>query len=76
MGDKSEQLSYLCKALSHPVRVRILETLLARDACYAGELVDELAAPRDAPQKVHQRHPRHLRRAGTTTCGRCTYVCM
>ena len=32
----------LAKALGHPVRVRIVRLLLARDSCYCGELVDEL----------------------------------
>ena len=36
------QLALLSKALGHPARVRIMRLLLARDACYCGQLVDEL----------------------------------
>jgi DNA-binding transcriptional ArsR family regulator len=36
-----EELALLAKALGHPARVRILELLLAKDAC-CGEIVDEL----------------------------------
>lgn len=60
MGDKSEQLSQLCKALSHPARVRILETLLARDACYAGELVDEFPLA----QSTISQHLKIMKEAG------------
>jgi ArsR family transcriptional regulator, arsenate/arsenite/antimonite-responsive transcriptional repressor len=37
-----EQLALFAKALAHPARVRILRLLLACDACYCGQLVDEL----------------------------------
>jgi len=36
------ELSLLAKALGHPARVRILRLLLSREACFCGELVDEL----------------------------------
>jgi ArsR family transcriptional regulator len=36
------ELAALAKAIGHPVRVRILELLLARDSCSCGEVVDEL----------------------------------
>jgi ArsR family transcriptional regulator, arsenate/arsenite/antimonite-responsive transcriptional repressor len=32
----------VAKALGHPARVRILRLLLARQACYCGQIVDEL----------------------------------
>ena len=32
----------LAKALGHPARVRIICLLLAREACYCGQIVDEL----------------------------------
>ena len=38
----TDQLATLAKALGHPARVRILELLLSRDACYCGQIVDEL----------------------------------
>jgi ArsR family transcriptional regulator, arsenate/arsenite/antimonite-responsive transcriptional repressor len=37
-----EQLALLAKALAHPARVRILRLLLACEACYCGQVVDEL----------------------------------
>jgi ArsR family transcriptional regulator len=40
--DEELELALLAKALAHPVRVRILRILLAREGCYCGQLVDEL----------------------------------
>ena len=40
--ERDEQLALLAKALGHPARVRILRLLLAREACYCGQLVEEL----------------------------------
>lgn len=37
-----QQVALLAKALGHPARVRIMRLLLSRDACYCGELVEEL----------------------------------
>jgi DNA-binding transcriptional ArsR family regulator len=37
-----QELALLAKALGHPARVHILRLLLSRDACYCGELVEEL----------------------------------
>lgn len=39
---RGSELALLAKALGHPARVRILEFLLAKDACCCGEIVDEL----------------------------------
>ena len=35
-------VAVLAKALGHPARIRILRLLLARDACYCGQIVEEL----------------------------------
>ncbi|MGZ8702850.1 MAG: ArsR/SmtB family transcription factor [Gaiellaceae bacterium] len=40
--DAALEIALLAKALGNPVRVRILRLLLARDACYCGQIVDEL----------------------------------
>lgn len=39
---RDQEVALLAKALGHPARVQILRLLLAHDACYCGELVDEL----------------------------------
>jgi len=36
------ELAVLTKALGHPARVRIMRLLLARDACFCGEIVEQL----------------------------------
>ncbi len=36
------ELALLAKALGHPARVQILRLLLAREACFCGEIVDQL----------------------------------
>ena len=42
VGRRDQEFARLAKALGHPARVRILRLLLSRDACYCGELVEEL----------------------------------
>ena len=39
---RDADLAVVAKALGHPARVRILRLLLSRDACYCGQIVDEL----------------------------------
>jgi ArsR family transcriptional regulator len=41
-----QEVAVLAKALGHPARVRIMRLLLARDACYCGQLVDEVSLAR------------------------------
>lgn len=42
-GDEAdEELAALAKALGHPLRVKIVRILVARNACVCGDLVDEL----------------------------------
>jgi len=53
-------LAVLAKALGHPARVRILRLLLAREACYCGQIVDELPLA----QATVSQHLKVLRDAG------------
>jgi len=50
----------LAKALGHPARVRILRLLLAREACYCGQIVDELPLA----QATVSQHLKVLKEAG------------
>ena len=59
-GAQDAELALLAKALGHPARVRILRLLLARDACYCGELVDELPLA----QATVSQHLKVLKQAG------------
>ncbi len=54
------RLATVAKALGHPMRVRILRILLARDACVCGEIVDELPLA----QATVSQHLKVLRDAG------------
>lgn len=54
------EVALLAKALGHPARVRILRMLLSRDACYCGELVDELPLA----QATVSQHLKVLKAAG------------
>ncbi len=56
----ADQLAHLCKALGHPVRVRILQHLAAIGECYFGELSELLP---QAPSTVSQ-HMSVLKEAG------------
>jgi ArsR family transcriptional regulator len=58
-----QELALLAKALGHPARVHILRLLLARDACYCGELVDELPLA----QATVSQHLKVLKEAGLVT---------
>jgi len=58
--DASEQLATYCRALGHPHRVTILRFLLAQDACFVGEIADQLPV---AASTVSQ-HLSQLRAAG------------
>ena len=55
-----QEVAVLAKALGHPARVRILRLLLAHDACYCGQLVDELALA----QATVSQHLKVLKDAG------------
>jgi ArsR family transcriptional regulator len=55
-----EHLASLCKALAHPHRAHILRFLTHQQACFAGEIADQLPV---AASTVSQ-HLRHLRDAG------------
>lgn len=55
-----QQLALLAKALGHPARVRIIRLLLAHDACYCGQFVDELPLA----QATVSQHLKVLRDAG------------
>jgi len=55
-----QEVALLAKALGHPARVRIIRLLLAHDACYCGQLVDEL----DLAQATVSQHLKVLRDAG------------
>lgn len=52
-------LALLAKALAHPARVRIVQLLLAKDAC-CGEIVDELPLA----QATVSQHLKMLKEAG------------
>ena len=54
------EVAVLAKALGHPARVRIMRLLLARDACYCGQLVDELSLA----QATVSQHLKMLKDAG------------
>ena len=55
-----QDVAALTKALGHPARVRIMRLLLARDACYCGQLIDELGLA----QATVSQHLKVLRDAG------------
>jgi DNA-binding transcriptional ArsR family regulator len=55
-----QEVAVLAKALGHPARVRIMRLLLARDACYCGQLIDEL----QLAQATVSQHLKVLKDAG------------
>lgn len=62
-GDEScdnESLALICKALSHPARIRIVEHLKAVDRCICGEIVKILPLA----QSTVSQHLKILKAAG------------
>ena len=55
-----QEVAVLAKALGHPARVRIMRLLLAHDACYCDQFVDELALA----QATVSQHLKVLKDAG------------
>ena len=60
---RDSELALLAKALGHPARVHILRLLLSRDACYCGQIVDELPLA----QATVSQHLKVLKDAGLVT---------
>ena len=58
--EQDARLAAYCKALGHPHRVYILRFLLSQQACFAGEIADQLPI---AASTVSQ-HLKHLPDAG------------
>lgn len=54
------QLADMARALSHPVRIKILEILTERKTCICGEIVDLLPLS----QSTVSQHLKELKRAG------------
>lgn len=55
-----QEVAVLAKALGHPARVRIMRLLLAQDACYCGQLVEEVGLA----QATVSQHLKVLKDAG------------
>ena len=58
-----ESLASACKALSHPARLMILQTLALRGACICGEIVDVMPLS----QATVSQHLKILKNAGLIT---------
>ena len=59
-GDDIERLAALAKALAHPARLRVMQTLLRRDSCIGCDIVEEIGL---APSTTSE-HLRILKQAG------------
>ncbi len=57
---KEELIARYAKALSHPVRVRILHFLESQSCCFTGELTDEIPMA----QSTISQHLKELKEAG------------
>ena len=56
----ADEVAAVAKALAHPIRVRIVMLLLAREACLCGQIVDELPVS----QATVSQHLKVLKDAG------------
>lgn len=57
---REEQIARFSKALSHPVRVRILQFLDSQSCCFTGELTEEIPMA----QSTISQHLKELKEAG------------
>ncbi len=55
-----KQIAKYAKALSHPVRVHVLKSLLSKRTCYSGDLSDEL----HIAKSTLSQHLKELKNAG------------
>lgn len=62
-GSLDEQVSAFCKALSHPVRVKMLRILATKGACICGDLAGEF----ELAQSTVSEHLRILKEAELVT---------
>ncbi len=60
INDKHENIAKVCKALSHPARVLILEYLKGIDTCICGDIVNLLPLS----QSTVSQHLKQLKDAG------------
>lgn len=61
--EEQNRLANIAKALGHPARIAILQTLANRNACVCGDLVDELPLS----QSTISQHLAELKKAGLIT---------
>jgi ArsR family transcriptional regulator len=61
--DPARELARLARALGHPARIRIVRTLIAKQACIGCDLVDEVGLA----QSTVSEHLRILKAAGIIT---------
>ena len=61
--DSTQALAGLARALGHPARIRIVRTLIAKQACIGCDLVDEIGLA----QSTVSEHLRILKAAGIIT---------
>lgn len=59
-SEKQMELADIARALSHPVRIYILEILSKQTCCYTGDLAEELPVARSTLSQ----HFKELKRAG------------
>src|SRR6476620_2552887 len=57
---KQNKLASMIKALAHPARIAILQTIIRTDACICGDLVEELGLA----QATISQHLKELKNAG------------
>lgn len=58
--DKQNKLAGMMKALAHPARIAIIQSLIKANACICGDLVDELGLA----QATISQHLKELKNAG------------
>lgn len=59
-SEDQHKLARYCKALGHPVRVYVLQTLSNQQCCYSGDLSDELPIAKSTLSQ----HLKELKEAG------------
>lgn len=58
--EEQNELASLAKALGHPARIAILEFLVKTNACFCGDIVDEIGLA----QATVSQHLKELKKAG------------
>ena len=74
-NERQNKLAQMMKALAHPARIAIIQQLLRTNACFCGDLVDELGLAQ-ATISQHLKELKNIRLIQGTIEGTSVHYCI